>query len=432
MVIYYKNGDEFYNDNREIIDNNLIENSFFKLNYPAIMGFERNNFCIKIIDNEKYLIALNRDPYNLLLFGDVSLCDKLAYEIYSHNLHINGVLASEDLVNEFCKSYTKYSKFKFEDLFSMGLLVSNEVSDASDAQKASIEDTKLLQDYDKKFHIEIFNEEPKIEHEIIVDNYYVFKYNNEIVSCAHKTREEDNICSISGVYTNPNYRGKGFARKVVSTIRNEIVKSGKIAYLYVDNNNPISSHLYKSIGFKLLVNRKEVKCIESNIKRVVFAGGCFWCIAGAFYNLDGVLEVYSGYCGGKKVNPSYNEVKSGTTGHMEAIMIEYDSDKITYENLLKTYFENIDPFDGDGQFIDRGSSYQTAVFTNNENQKIIFANIINDIQNKYNKEVKVKLLDENIFNFAEEEHQKFAIKHPDKYQHEEEISGRTKFNKINI
>ena len=65
-------------------------------------------------------------------------------------------------------------------------------------------------------------------------------------------------------------------------------------------------------------------------------------------------------------------------------------------------------------------------------KKMIFTNIINDIQNKYNKEVKVKLLDENIFNFAEEEHQKFAIKHPDKYKHEEEISGRTKFNKINI
>ena len=125
----------------------------------------------------------------------------------------------------------------------------------------------------------------------------------------------------------------------------------------------------------------EIK-IDNNINACVFAGGCFWCIADPFYNIDGVIDVYSGYCGGEYINPKYEDVKYGNTGHKESILIIYDKNKISYYDLLKTYFENIDPFDGTGQFIDKGDSYQTAVFNN----------IVNYIENKYNNKVMVKLL----------------------------------------
>lgn len=177
----------------------------------------------------------------------------------------------------------------------------------------------------------------------------------------------------------------------------------------------------------------EANTIESNnIKTCIFAGGCFWCIADPFYNIDGVIDVYSGYCGGNFKNPTYKEVKTGTTGHKESILIIYDSNKVSYYDLLKTYFENIDPFDGDGQFIDRGSSYQTAVFTDDVQEINDYNKIVKSIELNYQKKVMVKLLNKEIFYLAESEHQRFSINNIEKFKIEEEISGRNNFKKIKI
>lgn len=169
-----------------------------------------------------------------------------------------------------------------------------------------------------------------------------------------------------------------------------------------------------------------------NIKRALFAGGCFWCIASNFYDLNGVIEVYSGYASGNTFFPKYQEVKSGITGHKESIMIVYDQDKISYNELLKVFFENIDPFDGEGQFIDRGSSYQTAVFTDDNEERKYYNLIKDNIETKYNKKIEVPLLKNCVFYLAEDEHQKFSIFNKEKFELEEEISGRNSFGKIKI
>lgn len=171
---------------------------------------------------------------------------------------------------------------------------------------------------------------------------------------------------------------------------------------------------------------------NENIRRALFAGGCFWCIASNFYDLDGVVEVYSGYASGTTFFPSYMDVKSGKTGHKESIMIIYDSSKIQYKKILKVFFENIDPFDGEGQFIDRGSSYQTAVFTDEKNEINCYENIKNTIESKYNKEIMVPLLRNCVFFLAEDEHQKFSIYNKERFEEEEQISGRNDFEKIVI
>lgn len=177
----------------------------------------------------------------------------------------------------------------------------------------------------------------------------------------------------------------------------------------------------------------EESIIESNnIKTCIFAGGCFWCIADPFYNINGVIDVYSGYCGGYTENPTYKEVKTGTTGHKESILIIYDNNKVSYYDLLKTYFENIDPFDGAGQFIDRGSSYQTAVFTNNQQEIDVFNKIVKSIELNYKQDVMVKLLDKEVFYLAESEHQRFSINNIEKFKIEEEVSGRNSFDKIKV
>lgn len=105
------------------------------------------------------------------------------------------------------------------------------------------------------------------------------------------------------------------------------------------------------------------------IEKATFAGGCFWCMEPPFEKLDGVVEVMSGYTGGKKEDPTYEEVCSGLTGHVEAVQVTYKPQKLSYDQLLSVFWQNIDPTDARGQFVDKGSQYRTAIFFHSEEQK---------------------------------------------------------------
>ncbi|MBN2383271.1 peptide-methionine (S)-S-oxide reductase MsrA [bacterium] len=109
--------------------------------------------------------------------------------------------------------------------------------------------------------------------------------------------------------------------------------------------------------------------VDKIVEKATFAGGCFWCMEQPFEELEGVLRVTAGYTGGQTVNPSYDQVCSGQTGHAEAIQIEYDPDRTSYQQLLEVYWRQIDPTDAGGQFVDRGSQYRTAIFYHNEQQR---------------------------------------------------------------
>ena len=101
-----------------------------------------------------------------------------------------------------------------------------------------------------------------------------------------------------------------------------------------------------------------------------FAGGCFWCVESDFEKNDGVIEVISGYTGGEESNPTYDEVASGQTGHVEAIQVKYDPQKISYDELLDIFWRHVDPTDPGGQFADRGPQYRTAIFYHNDDQRL--------------------------------------------------------------
>lgn len=159
-------------------------------------------------------------------------------------------------------------------------------------------------------------------------------------------------------------------------------------------------------------------------KYCILAGGCFWCIAAPFYDLKGVENVISGYSGGNVINPKYEEVKSQTTGHYEVIKIIYNDNLISYQEILDLYFSNIDLFDDGGQFIDRGQSYQTAIFYHNELMKETASKMLNKLNIIFENKVKVKLLQEEDFYIAEEYHQDYAIKNPEKFNEELILSGR--------
>lgn len=165
-----------------------------------------------------------------------------------------------------------------------------------------------------------------------------------------------------------------------------------------------------------------------NSKYCILAGGCFWCMAKPYYEYDGIIKVYSGYSGGDEINPKYEDVKSQKTSHMECVKLVYNPSIISYQEILDIYFETIDPFDEEGQFIDRGYSYSTAIFYQNEEMKENIKDYISSKECIYNKKIKVKIMKEKEFYMAEEYHQDYAIKNPELMEKELIESGRKKIN----
>lgn len=156
-----------------------------------------------------------------------------------------------------------------------------------------------------------------------------------------------------------------------------------------------------------------------------FAGGCFWCVT-PIYKMYGVDKVICGYSGGNEVNPTYEDVKSQKTGHRETIKLEYDPQKVSYDKLLDIYFANVDPFDGEGQFIDKGFSYTLAIYYNSEEEMRLAQEKINQLEAKSQQQVQVALEPFKSFYEAEEYHQDYYLKNPEAFEKELVESGRKK------
>ncbi|MEF3696153.1 peptide-methionine (R)-S-oxide reductase MsrB [Desulfolutivibrio sp.] len=158
----------------------------------------------------------------------------------------------------------------------------------------------------------------------------------------------------------------------------------------------------------------------------VFAGGCFWCLEAAMEKKPGVIEAVSGYTGGHDPAPSYAAVSTGKTGHVEAVRVVYDPAKISYEDLVRIFFKNIDPTDPGGQFADRGSQYRTAIYYADENQKRIAENVrdVMAASGRFKKPLDVPLFPVAPFYPAEEEHQNYYAKHAVSYGNYHRYSGR--------
>ena len=141
--------------------------------------------------------------------------------------------------------------------------------------------------------------------------------------------------------------------------------------------------------------------------RAYFAGGCFWCVEESFEKLQGVKEVISGYSGGTTENPTYKEVTYGKTGHFEVVEIIYDKKLISYKELLKNFWINIDPFDAYGQFCDKGYSYRSVAFYQSDEEKSLIEKDIEVLEDKFNKKVVTYIRNFEKFYKAEEYHQDF-------------------------
>ena len=170
---------------------------------------------------------------------------------------------------------------------------------------------------------------------------------------------------------------------------------------------------------------------ENVMEKATFAGGCFWCMEEPFEELPGVLSVVSGYTGGTKKNPTYEEVSSGTTGHVEAIQITYNPSKISYEELLNLFWMQIDPTNDKGQFSDNGSQYRTVIFYYDEKQKQIAEKSKDDIvkSGKFGAPIVTEIKMALPFYKAEDYHQNYYKTCPLQYNAYKSGSGRKSFIK---
>ena len=164
--------------------------------------------------------------------------------------------------------------------------------------------------------------------------------------------------------------------------------------------------------------------IFAGIQTVYLAGGCFWCMEEAYQDLEGVDEVVSGFSGGHVINPTYMDVVKGNTGHIETVKIDFDDEIISLNQIIKIFFLNIDPFDPNGQFCDKGYSYRSVIFINSQEIETISKQYLNTIKKNHKDELQVLLLPFENFYEAEDYHQDYYRINPIRYTYYKFSCGR--------
>jgi len=178
------------------------------------------------------------------------------------------------------------------------------------------------------------------------------------------------------------------------------------------------------LGFTLTATAAVPATGSKTTATATFAGGCFWCMVHPFDQLPGVVSVTSGYTGGHKKNPTYEEVSAGGTGHLESVQIVYDPKKIDYGKLLDVYWHNIDPLDAGGQFCDRGDQYKSAIFYHDAEQKRLAEQSKAKLEKQLKQPLATTIRPASTFYAAEDYHQDYYKKNPLRYKFYRYSCGR--------
>jgi peptide-methionine (S)-S-oxide reductase len=160
--------------------------------------------------------------------------------------------------------------------------------------------------------------------------------------------------------------------------------------------------------------------------KAYFAGGCFWCMEEAFEQVEGVVTVVSGYMGGTVVNPSYEQVSGGSTGHAESVEVSYDPAKVSYQKLLEVFWRNVDPITSNAQFCDHGSQYRSAVFYGTDEERRLSEESKAAIERskRFPAPIATQLVKASVFYMAEDYHQDYYKKNPLRYKYYKFGCGR--------
>ena len=170
---------------------------------------------------------------------------------------------------------------------------------------------------------------------------------------------------------------------------------------------------------------------DPSLETAVFAGGCFWCTEADFEKLEGVVEAVSGYAGGEEENPDYKQVSSGMTGHIESVKVYYRPEVVSYRELVDYHWRHINPMDAEGQFVDRGPQYRSAIFYSSPDQLEVIRASMKDLEMSgiFGEPIVTELIELETFWEAEEYHQDYYRKNPIRYKFYRSGSGRDQFLK---
>jgi peptide-methionine (S)-S-oxide reductase len=180
----------------------------------------------------------------------------------------------------------------------------------------------------------------------------------------------------------------------------------------------MKTFLIAMMGLSMTIFGAAIVNAATSVEKATFAGGCFWCMEHPFDQMPGVVSVTSGYTGGQKKNPTYEEVSAGGTGHAEAVQVVYDPARVTYEKLLDVFWHNIDPTTRDRQFCDAGNQYRSGIFFHNEEQRksALRSKELLEKNKTFREPVVTELVPATEFYPAEEYHQNYYKKNPIRYK----------------
>ena len=247
MIYNYNTGEDFINENKEYLDTNPYLAVFFHIDAKVFKEENKNNYIIKVSDGNNQLLAIRVEPYNLILFGS-ALCVSELLNYLSQNQYVfDGIICENTVGNELIKNHN-YNLYIGMDFMKCTKKIPNVYHEVIKAKVDDLDEiVELCFEFFKECGLPDIPNKEKMKS--YIDKFSIIKDNDKIVSMAAYAPDTDNSLRLTHVYTMPEYRGRGYARKIVSTITNEILDKGMIATLNVDIHNPISYHLYTSIGF---------------------------------------------------------------------------------------------------------------------------------------------------------------------------------------
>ena len=254
MVKVYSNGEEFIQENDLFLKQNRYMSAFFYWDAPLIQESNKINYALKVSQNEKILLAMKVKPYNLLLYGEPDCLEELLLFIKDNEYELKGVLSSQSIGDALLSISKNVLGKEYYQQIGMDFMTATEISEPSSDEV----EIPTLNDVDEIYHLMInFIKDCGLTDEVHkekigerISDYRIIRRDGKIVSLSRKSPDTDTSIRISAVYSRPEYRNQKLARKVVNCLKNEIINEGKIATLNVDQANPISYHLYSSLGFK--------------------------------------------------------------------------------------------------------------------------------------------------------------------------------------
>jgi len=255
MFCFYPTGQSFLEDNAEILARNPLETAFFEGNAQSMPNMQEG-FAVKVWNDGGCLVALRVQALPMLLFGDESLGGELAACLWEHGQTFNRLLAAQPAAEAFLAAYEALAGGRHQVNHAMTLMSCRVLHDTPTAEVTSPTeaDVEELAGLVLRFRAEATGRIGDLAADITdvraaLGSYAIVRRQGRIAALARRCREAPQLCAVARVFTLPELRGHGLARQVVTALTREILQDGKLPYLYVDQKNPISNHLYQSIGY---------------------------------------------------------------------------------------------------------------------------------------------------------------------------------------